>query len=113
MLESDHRIGRICENQPEAARVGSIESRGGKMNKLSRASAAVAAVLMLSAPMPAFAVEQSPAVTDVSAKASPIKHRRIASIRRHVASVTPLQRQLGCSGEWCGRQFVLIIGIGF
>lgn len=114
MLESDHQIGRVCENQAGAARLGSIESRGGKMNKLSRASAAVAAaVLMLSTPMPAFAMEQSPAVTDVSAKASPIKHRRIASIRRHVASVTPLQRQLGCSGEWCGRQFVLIIGIGF
>jgi hypothetical protein len=114
MLESDHQIDRICENQTEAARVGSIESRGGKMNKLSRASAAVAAaVLMLSGPMPAFAAEQSAVVTDVSAKASPIKHRRIGSIRRHVASVTPLQRQLGCSGEWCGRQFVLIIGIGF
>jgi hypothetical protein len=32
---------------------------------------------------------------------------------RHVAAVTPLQRNLGCSGEWCGRQFVLIVGIGF
>ena len=84
------------------------------MNKLSRASAAVAAaVLMLSGPMPAFAVEQSAAATDVSAKASPIKHRRIASIRRHVASVTPLQRELRCSGEWCGRQFVLIVGIAY
>jgi hypothetical protein len=98
MLESDHQIDRICENQAEAARVGSIESRGGKMNKLSRASAAVAmAVLMLSGPMPALAAEQSAAVTDVSAKASPIKHRRIAWVR-HV---------------WCGRQFVLIVGIGY
>ena len=84
------------------------------MNKLSRASAAVAAaMLMLSGPMPAFAAEQSAAVTDVSAKASPVKHRRIASIRRHVAYVTPLQRELGCSGVWCGRQFVLIVGIGY
>ena len=86
------------------------------MNKLSRAFAAVAATtMMLSATMPAFAAEQSRAATDVSAKASPLKHRRIASLRhvRHVASVTPMQRQLGCSGEWCGRQFVLIVGIGF
>jgi hypothetical protein len=85
------------------------------MNKLSRAFAAVATVtIMLSATIPAFAGEETVA-TDVSAKSSPIKHRRMASVRhvRHVAAVTPMQRQLGCSGEWCGRQFVLMIGIGF
>ena len=85
------------------------------MNRFSRMFAAVAAAtMMLSATVPAIAAEEAVA-TDVSAKSSPIKHRRMASVRhvRHVASVTPLQRQLGCSGEWCGRQFVLIIGIGF
>ena len=85
------------------------------MNKLSRALAAAAATtIMLSATIPATAAEETVA-TDVSAKASPIKHRRMASVRhvRRLADVTPLQRQLGCSGEWCGRQFVLIIGIGF
>jgi hypothetical protein len=53
-------------------------------------------------------------LTAVPAKASPIKHHRAASIHhvRRIASVTPLQRNLGCSGEWCGRQFVLMIGIG-
>jgi hypothetical protein len=68
----------------------------------------------LSAAIPATAAEQTVA-TDVSAKASPIKHRRMASVRhvRRLADVAPLQRQLGCSGEWCGRQFVLIVGIGF
>ena len=84
------------------------------MNKLSRAFAAVAAVtIMLSATVPAFAEEA--VATDVSAKASAAKHRRIASVRHisHVAAVTPLQRNLGCSGDWCGRQFVLMIGIGF
>jgi hypothetical protein len=85
------------------------------MNKLSRAFAALAAAtIMLSATLPAFAAEQAVA-TDVSAKASTAKHRRIASVRHisHVAAVTPLQRNLGCSGDWCGRQFVLMIGIGF
>jgi hypothetical protein len=85
------------------------------MNKLSRAFAAVAAAtVMLSATVPAFAAEETVA-TDVSAKSSAAKHRRVASVRhvRHVASITPMQRQLGCSGEWCGRQFVLMIGIGF
>ena len=80
------------------------------MNRFSRAFAAVAATaMMLSATIPAVAADEIVA-TDVSAKASPIKHRRMASVR-HV--VTPLQRQLGCSGEWCGRQFVLMVGIGF
>jgi hypothetical protein len=85
------------------------------MNKLSRAFAAIAATtVMLSATVPAFAAEEAVA-TDVSAKSSAAKHRRMASIRhvRHVAAVTPLQRNLGCSGDWCGRQFVLMIGIGF
>jgi hypothetical protein len=86
------------------------------MNRLSRTFAAVAATTMLlSVTVPALAAEDTTVATDVSAKASPIKHRRMTSIRpvRHVASVTPLQRNLGCSGEWCGRQFVLMIGIGF
>jgi hypothetical protein len=85
------------------------------MNKLSRAFAAVAAAtILLSATVPAVAAEQT-AATDVSAKSSAAKHRRMASVRhvRHVVSAKPTQRQLGCSGEWCGRQFVLMIGIGF
>jgi hypothetical protein len=86
------------------------------MNRLSRTFAAVAATtMMLSATVPALAAEDTTVATDVSAKASPIKHRRVASVRhiRHVAAVTPLQRNLGCSGDWCGRQFVLFLGIGF
>jgi hypothetical protein len=69
---------------------------------------------MLSGMVPALA-EDSSVATDVSAKASPVKHRRMASIRhvRQVAAVNPLQRNLGCSSEWCGRQFVLMIGVGF
>jgi hypothetical protein len=85
------------------------------MNRLSHTFAAVAAAtMMLSATVPAIAAEEAIA-TDVSAKSSPIKHRRMTSVRhvRHVAAVTPLQRNLGCSGEWCGRQFVLMIGIGY
>jgi hypothetical protein len=85
------------------------------MNKFSRAFAAVAATtIMLSATVPALAAEET-AATDISAKSSAAKHRHMASVRhvRRVASVTPMQRQLDCSGEWCGRQFVLMIGIGF
>jgi hypothetical protein len=86
------------------------------MNGFFRAFAVLAATtMMLSATVPALAAEGTAMATGVSAKASPIKHRRMASVRhvRHVAAATPLQRNLGCSGEWCGRQFVLMIGIGF
>jgi len=86
------------------------------MNRISRTFAAVAATtLMLSATVPAFAAEDTTVATDVSAKSSPIKHRRMTSIGhvRHLSAGTPVQRNLGCSGEWCGRQFVLMIGIGF
>lgn len=85
------------------------------MNRLTRAFAAVAATtIVLSATVPAFAADETVA-TDVSAKSSAAKHRRVAHVRHvhRVAAVTSLQRNLGCSGEWCGRQFVLMIGIGF
>ena len=82
------------------------------MNRFSRTFAAVAATaMMLSVTVPSFAADDTTVATDVSAKSSPIKHRRTAI--RHVAAVAPLQRNLGCSGEWCGRQFVLMIGIGY
>jgi len=32
---------------------------------------------------------------------------------RHVRHIRPLQSNLDCTGTWCGRQFVLIVGIGF
>jgi hypothetical protein len=86
------------------------------MMTFSRTFAAVAAIsLMLSGMTPAVAAEQAAAATDISAKRLPTKHRDMTSIRhvRHVAAVTPMQRNLGCSGEWCGRQFVLMIGVGF
>jgi hypothetical protein len=86
------------------------------MNRFSHAFAAVAVTaIMWSATAPAVAAEDVSVATDVSAKSSPIKHRRMASVRhvRRVADITPLQRNLGCSGEWCGRQFVLMIGIGY
>jgi hypothetical protein len=82
------------------------------MNRISCTFAALAATaIMLSTTIPAIAAEETVA-TDVSAKSSPIKRRHIASTRQ-VPFVTPLQHNLRCSGEWCGRQFVLIVGIGY
>jgi hypothetical protein len=84
------------------------------MNGFSRALAVVAtATIMSSSTVSAIAAEAT-AATHVTATTSPIKHRRVATRDvRHVAAATPLQGNLGCSGEWCGRQFVLMIGIGF
>lgn len=88
----------------------------GSFTRTKPLFAAVAAtVLILSGIAPAAAIEPTAATTDILAKASLAKHRRMMSIRgvRHVAAGSPLQRNLDCSGEWCGRQFVLIVGIGF
>ena len=78
------------------------------------AATAMVAV-MLSGLVPAFAAEQSPAAASTLNKASitPIKHRAPGRISHHVAPVRPVASDLECSGLWCGRQFVLIVGIGY
>ena len=46
----------------------------------------------------------------------PLPLKRNLKARRHVAGsrhIRPLQSNLDCTGAWCGRQFVLIVGIGF
>jgi hypothetical protein len=84
---------------------------------LLAATAMVAAVL--SGQAPAFAAEGTAAVTDISANGS---HKSsTAHMRRHgptrvshyVRPIRPAESNLGCSGLWCGRQFVLIVGIGY
>jgi hypothetical protein len=72
-------------------------------------AAAVAAAVLASA-APATAAED--AATNVSAKA--------ASATRHVPARIAMPRyvrsapgQLDCAGTWCGRHFVLMIGIGY
>jgi hypothetical protein len=84
--------------------------------------------VMLSAATPAAAVEDSApigaAAKSSQAKSSDIRTspsvtKRHASRRAHVA-VHRYNRRVSlvgtspvCSGVWCGRQFVLMIGIGF
>jgi hypothetical protein len=83
---------------------------------LLAATAIVAAAL--SGPMPVFAAEGTATVTDISANGS---RKAPAHVRRHgptrvshyVHPVRPAESNLGCSGVWCGRQFVLIVGIGY
>jgi hypothetical protein len=80
-------------------------------------TALVAAVL--SGPSPALAAEATPAATDISAngwhKASTAHVRRHGPMRvsHYVRPVRPAESNLGCAGVWCGRQFVLMVGIGY
>jgi hypothetical protein len=85
---------------------------------LLAATAIVVAVLSGSAPAlaaDATAVATSAATTDVSAKASSKHSRRHSPTRlsHYSHPVRSAENYLGCSGAWCGRQFVLMVGIGF
>jgi hypothetical protein len=80
---------------------------------------------MLSAAVPAVAAESTvPTRQAVAAPAktasSLIKHRasrgnRIAAsyVHRHGRRIGAIRSNPDCSGAWCGRQFVLMIGIGY
>jgi hypothetical protein len=83
-------------------------------------AAAVGIAIMLSA-APALAAGGSVSARGTAATAhswpSVIKHH--ASHRTHVAvyrdsgRVSSIRSDLGCSGAWCGRQFVLMVGIAY
>jgi hypothetical protein len=77
--------------------------------------------VMLSMAVPAVAAEGPIALRESASAANtvPSKIKRHASRRSHIAAsrydrrVSSMRSDLGCSGVWCGRQFVLMIGIGF
>ena len=60
----------------------------------------------------AFAAEET-AVSKMSNKALHAKHHAPPRFSHYVRPVASAGSNLGCSGTWCGRQFVLIVGIGF
>jgi hypothetical protein len=83
---------------------------------MSLLTAAVAAAV-LALTVPASAAENATAVTDVSAKAASAMERRHGPSRialsRYVRHVSAAPRNFDCTGAWCGRHFVLMIGIGY
>jgi hypothetical protein len=83
---------------------------------MSLLTAAVASAVLASA-LPASAAENATAVTDVSAKAASAIERRHGPSRvalsRYVRHVSAVPRNFDCAGAWCGRHFVLILGIGY
>jgi hypothetical protein len=82
---------------------------------ISLLAAAAIVAATLSGPLPAFAAEKTAVATDISAKASNTSVRRHGPTRlsHSVHHVKSTESNLGCSGAWCGRQFVLIVGIGY
>jgi hypothetical protein len=76
---------------------------------------------MLSTAAPAVAADGPVTVRENAASAntqpSVIKHhgwraKRIAA-SHHDRRVGVVRSELGCAGVWCGRQFVLMIGVGY
>jgi hypothetical protein len=83
---------------------------------LFAAATGIAAVLLMAAPT--MAAESAVTVRETAARTAPPTIKRHASRTRFAAShyhrrVDPIRSDLGCSGVWCGRQFVLMIGIGY
>jgi hypothetical protein len=89
------------------------------------AAICIAAVTWTATPA---AAEEGSAGIGTAAKSSPVLQTSPSVIKRHAArrthrthvAVSRYNRRVSlvrtspeCSGEWCGRQFVLMIGIGF
>jgi hypothetical protein len=78
--------------------------------------AAAVTVAMLTWAVPAVAADDAVA-TDVSAKAASWTVRRHVPARialsPYVRHVSPVSGRVDCTGSWCGRHFVLMVGIGY
>ncbi|MBR0826994.1 hypothetical protein JQ596_15725 [Bradyrhizobium manausense] len=101
------------------------------MHSLYRHSLALAAVMSVSVGIvtaqPASAADQAndrisaQEVAKETAKPAPVRHRvahvgrrtvhRTAAIYRR--AFAPVARDYTCSSIWCGRQYVLMLGIGY
>jgi hypothetical protein len=84
-------------------------------------AATIGIAAALSAISPAGAAENTVTVSEavaVTAKTAPSAPKRHASPAGRIAishyyRVGPNRSNMDCSGEWCGRQFVLMIGVGY
>jgi hypothetical protein len=78
---------------------------------------AIAAVSMLSIASPASAAGTGEAVSTNAARApSDVRHRTSQRIRLAASReryVRPIRSDAGCSGTWCHRHFVLMVGIAY
>jgi hypothetical protein len=75
-------------------------------------------MVMLLTATPVVAAESAVTVSETAATTAPPAIRHHASRARLGASndqrhLYRIRSDLGCSGVWCGRQFVLIVGIAY
>src|SRR5271156_3487674 len=98
-----------------------LNERCGPMSSFPRlilqcgATTGIAAMLKIAAP--AMTAEMAARTAEPAARMAPLKIKHHASRVRlaavhHRPRVNPIQSNLGCSGAWCGRQFVLMIRVG-
>jgi hypothetical protein len=87
-----------------------------------RFAATTGIAAMLSAAAPAVAAESTVVAIEAAAKTAPSvikrhawRETRITASRfdRRDRRIGPIRGNLDCSGAWCGRQFVLMIGVGY
>jgi len=78
---------------------------------LSVAAPAMAAESAANSNVPAVTTKTAPSVTE---RHAPRRARFAAShYRRGYERISPTRGNLECYSVWCGRQFVLMIGIGY
>ena len=86
------------------------------------AATGIAAMLWVATPAMAAESAANSNAPAVSTKTTPSVIKRHAPRRARLAAshyrrgyerTGPIRSNLECSGVWCGRQFVLMIGIGF
>ena len=74
----------------------------------SFAAAAIAALLWTAAP--ALAAESAVPTGQTAGKNAPVASSQHSRNDRRISAI---HRNLGCSGVWCGRQFVLMVGVAY
>jgi len=50
---------------------------------------------------------------DLRRDAVPLSQNALPRHARHDHGIDQVRSNLGCSGIWCGRQFVLMLGVGY
>jgi hypothetical protein len=87
----------------------------GLLRLMLPCAATIGIAVALQAIAPAAAAENAVTVNEavaVTAKIAPSTPKRRASPANRNA-ISHYRSNVDCSGEWCGRQFVLMIGIGY
>jgi hypothetical protein len=73
------------------------------------AAPAIAALLWTA--IPAVAADSAVPASETAVRPTP--SRSASSHSHYDRRISAIRSNLGCSGVWCGRQFVLIVGVAY